>query len=321
MRVLVTGANGIVGTRFCTHLKRAGHHVTAAVRSAERAHGVAADAFVTVGDLAEYAGWPATLSGMDAVVHLAARVHQMQEPVADPLPLYLRANTQVTEKLAQAATAAGVKRFVYVSTAQVNGLNSDERPMREDDPPKLPTPYAVSKWQAEQAVWRILSGRVEAVVVRPPLVYAPRAVGNLLRLMRLVERGWPLPFASITAKRSLVGLDNLANALTQCVTHPRAAGRTFFVTDGEDLPVPQIIRHIAAGLQRPARLIPFPPALLMTLARLAGVHEQMTRLCGAMQVDSSSIRSALDWRPSRSPQDSIHEMTDWYRNLRAGSGA
>lgn len=321
MRVLVTGANGIIGTRLCRHLKRAGHRVTAAVRSTERAQGLDADNAVVVGDLADCTTWQAALADVEAVVHLAARVHQMQEPVADPLPLYLRANAEATEKLAEASLAAGVKRFVYVSTAQVNGLNSGEKPMREDDPPKLPTPYAVSKWQAEQAVWRILGDKVEAVVVRPPLVYAPRAVGNLLRLMRLVERGWPLPFASITAKRSLVGLDNLADALTQCVAHPAAAGETFFVTDGEDLPVPQIIRLIAAGLRRPARLLPFPPTLLMVLARIAGVQEQMTRLCGAMQVDSSRIRNALGWRASRSPQESIREMTDWYRASRAGNTA
>ncbi len=311
MRVLVTGANGIIGARLCAHLKRAGHAVHAAARSVERASGLAADKVVAVGDLAEFSGWPGALAGVDAVVHLAARVHQMREPVDDPLPLYRRANTEVTERLAAAALAAGVKRFVYVSTAQVNGLNSGAQPMREDDAPQLPTPYAVSKWDAEQAVWRLLGRQTEAVVVRPPLVYSPDVKGNLLRLMQLIERGWPLPFASITARRSLVGLDNLADALVRCVTHPRAAGRTFFVTDGEDLAVPEIIRLIAAGLRRPARLLPFPPGLLMTLAHLVGVQAQMTRLCGPMQVDASRIRAELDWRPQQSPQQSIREMTDW----------
>ena len=311
MRVLVTGANGIIGARLCAHLRRAGHAVHAAVRSADRVQGVSADRIVFVGDLAEFGGWPEALAGVDAVVHLAARVHQMQEPVADPLPLYRRANTEVTERLAAAALAAGVRRFVYVSTAQVNGLNSGERPMREDDPPQLPTPYAVSKWEAEQAVWRVLGGRMEAVVLRPPLVYSPDVKGNLLRLMRLIERGLPLPFASITAKRSLVGLENLADALVCCVAHPGAAGRSYFVTDGEDLTVPAIIRLIAQGLRRPARLLPFPPRLLMALARLAGVQEQMTRLCGPMQVDASRIRTELGWQPKQSPQQSIREMTDW----------
>jgi nucleoside-diphosphate-sugar epimerase len=158
------------------------------------------------------------------------------------------------------------------------------------------------------------------VIVRPPLVYGPRVRANFLRLMRLVDSGVPLPLASVANRRSLLFVGNLADALYTCIGHPRAAGRAFAVSDGEDVSTPELVRRIARALGRPARLFPFPARLLRLAGAIAGQIQSIDRLTGDLAIDSSPIRAALGWRPPFSMERGLAETAAWYRAHRGGAG-
>ena len=184
MKVLVSGANGFVGRALCSHLDTHRHAVVPAVR---RASGLAGE--VVVGDIDCTTDWGATLAACDAVVHLAARVHVMDDPAHNPLALYRATNTEATLNLARQAARAGVKRFVFISSIKVNGEGRDA-PYRETDVPAPDDAYAISKWEAEQGLQRIAADTgLEVVILRPPLVYGPGVKANFLRLMQMVQRG------------------------------------------------------------------------------------------------------------------------------------
>ncbi len=302
-RVFVTGADGFIGRRVCERLERQGFSVTRAVR---RTAGAAAQGgYVATGDLAECRCLEGMLVGHDAVVHLAGRAHVLRETAVDPGAAFQRANVDATARLAQAAVAAGVRRFVFISSIGVLGNRSD-RPFTEDDEPAPAEPYAESKLRAEQVLAAIAHNTaMQTVVLRPTLVYGPHCPGNMARLARLVGRGWPLPFASFTHKRSLIGVDNLASLIECAVAHPAAAGQTFLAADGEDISLPEIIRHLAAGLGVAARLFPVPAAALSLAARALGAGGVYAKLTASLRVDASKARLRLGWSPEVAVADGL----------------
>jgi nucleoside-diphosphate-sugar epimerase len=317
-RVLVTGATGFVGRHLVDRLARAGLQVRGAVRRPESAaHGGDGGAqMVAVGEIGPGTEWDAALEGVDVVVHLAGRAHVMQDRASDPLAEYRRVNLEGTTRLAARASAAGVKRLVFVSSVKVNGeATHGTDAFREDDRPAPLDPYGTSKWEAEQAL-RGVAG-LETVVVRPPLVYGPGVRANFLRMVQSVARGLPLPVGAVNNRRSLVFVGNLADALRACALHPRAAGETFLVSDGADLSTPELVRAIARHLDRPARLVPFPVPLLRLAGRAAGRGAQVDRLCGSLVVDGSRIRGLLDWRPPFTADQGLAETARWFREARA----
>ncbi|HSC63277.1 MAG TPA: NAD-dependent epimerase/dehydratase family protein [Caldimonas sp.] len=295
--VLVTGASGFVGRAVVARLAAEG----LAVRAAVRRHGVPFPANVSVvadADLDRIDAWGDALSGVGVVVHCAARAHRLADDAADPLAAFRRANRDATGALARAAAAAGVARFVFVSSIGVNGPETGERPFRADDVPAPASPYAVSKREAEDELAAIAAERgLGVVVVRPPLVYGPDAPGNFATLLRAVDRGLPLPFGAIDNRRSFVAIDNLVDLIAVLVRHPQAVGQTFLVSDGEDLSTSELLRRTAAALGRPARLIPVPPALLRRGLALLGRAELAQRLCGSLVVDIGPTCARLGWRP------------------------
>ncbi|MFH0933989.1 MAG: SDR family oxidoreductase [Pseudomonadota bacterium] len=323
MRILVTGANGFVGKALCREAVRRGHAVRAAVRSRATADTVA------VGDIDGQTDWRAALHGIDVVIHLAARVHVMQESAADPLDAFRSVNVQGTENLARQAAGAGVKRLVYVSSIKVNGgftcgAGSAERRVlsaemrkafREDDVPNPEDAYAISKREAEKTLHRVAAETgLEVVFVRPPLVYGPGVKGNLAQMLHVLTKGIPLPLASVHNLRSLIALDNLVDALLLCATHPAAAGQTYLVSDGEDISTPELLRMLGAATGHPARLFPCPPALLKLAARLTGKSAQIERLLGSLQIDSARIRRELGWLPPLTLQQGLQQAGEHYRN-------
>ena len=315
-RILVTGANGFVGRELCSRLESAGKTVRRAVRAREKLS-TESDG-VVVGDLAQGADWSDALSGIDAVVHLAARAHVLKDEAADPLASYRAVNVEGTRKLATHCATVGVRRLVFVSSIGVNGDLTRGEGFREVDPPNPRSAYAASKWEAEQALWEIAGATgLEVVVVRAPLVYGPGAPGNFASLLRWVDRGVPLPLASIANHRSLVGVGNLAELLALCVVHPGAAGETFLVCDGADLSTPGLIREIAERLSRRARLFPFPVPLLVAAARLAGKGALTDRLCGSLQIDQSKAMGLLGWQPPASVAEELDRAVGWYQEHRA----
>lgn len=314
MRVLVTGVTGFVGGALARHLVVAGtNEVVAPVRQPVVLDGISTP---LVEDIGPATDWGSVLEGVEAVVHCAGRAHQMADRAADPIAAFRSVNTAGTLRLAEAAAGAGVRRLVFISTVKVHGPGDDEgRPFSEADQPAPADPYAVSKWEAEQGLQDLAArSGLEVVVVRPPLVYGPDPKGNMLRLLRLVERRIPLPFGAVRNRRSMIGLDNLLSALSTVLTHPAAGGRTYLVSDGEDVSTPDLVRLMAKAMDRPARLSPVPPRLLRLAGRLAGKGEDVDRLLGSLEVDSSRLARDLGWAPVRSLEAGIADMATSFLN-------
>lgn len=311
--ILVTGASGFVGRALCAHLLAAGWRVRGTRLACEPASSLSPGIDqVQVEPLGPDTPWARALQGIETVIHLAARVHQMSDASAHPLAEFQKVNTDGTRRLAVEAAQAGVRRLVFVSSVKVNG---EESPLRytEDSPPLPRDPYGVSKWQAEQALRLVEAQRgLEVVVVRPTLVYGPGVRANFLALMKALRAGLPLPLASIDNRRSLIYLGNLVHALAVCASHPRAAGKTFLVSDGEDVSTPELLRATASALGARARLFPFPPPLMQLAGRLAGKGAQVGRLTGSLAVDSSKIRKELGWQPPYTLEAGLQATAKWY---------
>jgi UDP-glucose 4-epimerase len=311
MRVLVTGATGFVGRALCEHLTASGHHVIPAVR---REAGLADE--VVVGGLGATTDWRIALAGCDAVVHLAARVHVMDDTAQDPLALYRATNTEATLNLARQAAWAGVKRLVYISSVKVNGEGGDA-PYRETDTPAPEDAYAMSKWEAEQGLGQIAQETgLEVVILRPPLVYGPGVKANFVQLMHMVERGWPLPLGAIHNRRSLLYLGNFVDAIRLCIEHSAAAGQIFLLDDGQAVSTPELIRALAHALGRPACLLPVPVKVLELAGILLGKRAAVARVVGSLYVDNSAIRSRLGWTPPNTLQRGLAATVADWRNCR-----
>ena len=286
----------------------------AAVRSANSMPSGAGFDVVVVGDLGAQMDWSAALAGVDCVIHCAGRAHMMHETEADALAAYRAINVAGTKRLAVQAAASGVRRLVFLSSIKVNGEQTAlGAPFLFSDAPAPKDAYGTSKWEAEQALWSVSAQKgLEGVVVRAPLVYGPGVKGNLLHLLRWVARGVPLPLGAVHNQRALVGLSNLVDLLQHCAERPATAGQTFLASDGQDLSSSQLIRLMAEGMNRPARLLPVPMAILKAAGSLLGKRGEIDRLVGSLQVDSGRTRAQLGWTPPVSVEDGIREMARWF---------
>ena len=297
MSIVVTGANGFVGTHLCQALQQRGMAYRAVVRTA--AASARMPHTVCLPSLDAHTDWTQVLQGASTVVHLAARVHQVVDSSADPLQAFRETNLHSTVKLARSAQLAGVRRFIFMSTVKVLGeQTAPGRPFRTNDPAQPQDAYALSKYEAEQALTALTAGSaMELVIVRPPLVYGPGVRANFASLVRAVARGLPLPLGRVHNQRSLVGIDNLVDLLLLCTHHPQAAGQTLLVSDGQDVSTAELVQQIAAALGRPARLLPVPLPWLQFAGRLTGRDAAIQRLCSSLQVDISATCQQLGWTP------------------------
>jgi len=253
------------------------------------------------------------LQGVRAVIHLAARVHIMTDHAADPLCEFRQVNTTWTERLARAAAAAGVRRFLYLSSIKVNGEQS-MMPFTEEDHPNPQDPYGISKWEAERALATVSSQTdLEIVIIRSPLVYGPDVGGNFLRLLNVLYKGIPLPLATVENHRSLIYRENLVDAIVRCVQETSAAGQTYLVSDGDDLSTPELIRRLAKAMGLTARLWPLPLSMLRSLGHIVGRQAVVDRLLGSLQVNSSKIRRELGWHPPFPVDQGLAETAAWFR--------
>jgi nucleoside-diphosphate-sugar epimerase len=312
MRILVTGANGFVGSALIPILKSRGHEIRASVRRPGLAP--VPDTVVT-GEIGPDTDWADALSGIDAVIHLAARVHHMDDP-ADPslvIEAYRRINVEGTRRLAESAAAAGVRRMVFVSTIKAITENSGDTPVTDATPPAPETPYGISKLEAERAL--VETGKrngLETVILRPPLVYGPGVSANFLRLMALCRKALPLPLGAIRNRRSLIFVENLAGAIVCCVEHPNAAGGCFLVHDGKVLSTPELIRKLAGFMRRPARLLNVPQSLLRGALTLVGRGDAYARLAASLELDDGHLRQTLGWQPFWSQEDGLRLTAEWF---------
>ena len=306
-RVLVTGASGFVGQALVAHLVGLDSNEVVAMMRASPANRLAGARYVAAGDMTAGRLGAATLEGVEVIVHAAARVHVLNDDKAKSAIEFDRVNVTATLELAHQAVAAGVRRFVFLSSIGVNGVQTDiGKPFTEADPPNPHNPYADSKLKAEQGLL-LLSEQsgLELVIIRPPLVYGPGVRANFAALMRAVQRGWPLPLACVHNLRSMVAMDNLVSFIATCVDHPRAANTTFLVSDGQDISSPDLVRGLAQALGVAARLVPVPVSALQFVGRALGRGDVIQRVCGNLRVDISKARRVLAWQPPVSMEEGL----------------
>jgi nucleoside-diphosphate-sugar epimerase len=316
MKVLVTGASGFVGRRVCSALLAAGHQVVAPVRSgiarAAMPEGVMVEAVV---DPLSVPVLTPLVAGAEAVIHLAARVHVMAETASDPLSEFRRINVDGTRAVTVAARAAGARQVVYVSSIKVNG-EGREQPYSEADAPRPMDPYGQSKLDAENVI-RALDAGLSWTIVRPPLVYGPGVGGNFRRLLQLAGMAarWPLPLGGIDNLRSMIFVDNLADALVTTITHPAARQRTFLVSDDHDVSVSELLRRLAMALGGRSRLFRAPVTLLQQAGSLLGRQADLDRVFGTLRLDTRLIQSTLGWRAPVELGDGLVRTADWWRHV------
>ncbi|WP_281544269.1 SDR family oxidoreductase [Grimontia sp. SpTr1] len=306
MKFFVTGGSGFVGRRVVEAGKSLGWHSVYQSRSATEN---AEWQFVTQidGDT----DWSGALTGVDVVVHCAARVHQMTESQSpeDVLASYREVNTLGTLNLARQAAQSGVKRFVFISSIKVNGEKTEKGGAFEPTLADSPTdPYGLSKYEAEIGLREIAEETgLEVVIIRPPLVYGPGVKANFESMMKLMRKGIPLPFGAINNQRSLVYIDNLVSLIMTCCEHPNAANKTFLVSDNDDVSTTRLMQQIADSMSRPARLIPIPQSLIEVSAKVLGKSHLSDRLCGNLQLNVTETLNTLSWKPPVTFEKGIHE--------------
>mgnify|MGYP001600960897 CR=1 FL=1 len=294
-KVLVTGVNGFIGRHLYLFLKEKGYFVRGAVRNNARdVFGV--DEHIHVGDIDELTNWQQALAGVDTVIHLAGRVHVMNDPAADPVAAFRKVNVLGTERLARMAAKAGVRRFIFISSVKVNG-EGILRAYTEKDIPAPQDAYGISKREAEDALACVTAETgLEVVILRLPLVYGPGVKANFKNLIKIAGAGLPLPFKGINNQRSFLYIGNLVDAITTCITHPLAAGETFMVSDGQDISTPELIKMIATAMKKKAVLFSLHSGILRALCRIVGKSDELEKLTGSLLVDNSKIKSLLGWK-------------------------
>ena len=304
---MVSGANGFVGHAVIRLLSGVSDCVTGVVRSNPK------EGQVAVGEICHNTDWRSALDKCNSVIHLAARVHLMQDRADDLLAAYRSINTEGTLNLARQAAAGGVRRFVFLSSVKVNGESTSSRPFSEIDTPSPQDPYAISKWEAEQGLWEVSKKTgMEVVILRPPLVYGPGVKANFLRLMQWVDRGLPLPLASVDNRRNMIYLSNLVDAIRICLAHPSAAGKTFLVSDGLAVSTPELIRRLAFAMERPARLVPSSLSWMRCMGKLIGKGAAVDRLLGSLEVDMKALQKDLGWNPPYRMEEGLAATADWF---------
>ena len=316
MRCLITGGSGFVGRALTSHALAQGYGVRLPLRRPQTAEQTLGSETVEIGGLSVETDWTAALRDVDKIVHLAARVHVMDDASSDPLAEFRRVNVEATAALARQAAVAGVRRFVFLSSIKVNGEFTEAgHPFTADDPPSPEDAYGVSKYEAELALRQIAADTgMELVIIRPPLVYGPGVKANFESMMRWLVRGIPLPLSAVTKnRRSLVALDNLVDLIVTCLNHPAAANHTFLASDGEDLSTVQLLKRMGNALGHPARLFYMPPSVLKLGAQVVSKPGIYQRLCGSLQLDIAKTRQLLGWTPSVAVDEGLQRAAEGFR--------
>ena len=310
MNLLITGGTGFVGQHLVSALIQRNLPYQIAVRT--QAGNSAHPECISVGNINALTAWSQALEGVTDVVHLAARVHITQETSKDAYAAFRAVNTEGTLHLARQAAAAGVRRFIFLSSIKVNGEGKPQAYL-ETDTPAPKDAYAASKWEAEQGLWKISADTgMQMVILRIPLVYGPGVGANFLQLFQTVNKGWPLPLGGIANRRSLLYVGNLVNAMLVALEHPDAANKLYLLSDGQDVSTSQLVERIAQALNKTPRLFSLPQGMLRLAASVLGKSSAVDRLYGSLYLDSAKIRQELSWTPPFLMQQGLAETAQWF---------
>jgi len=310
--ILVTGANGFIGSKLVNFFCESNRPVRSLSRNEVDLSGNFDNLNTSV--LTDI------FKDIDTVIHAAAKVHSMKKTELDAIEAYRSVNVNGTCLLAEKAAAAGVRRFIFLSSLKVNAETSDDKLLFSPDLNENRSDlfnkrldsldsYVISKYEAEKKLLKISARTgLEVVILRLPLVYGPGAKGNLARLIKLLELNLPIPLASVKNRRSFIGIDNLINIIDCCIDHADAPGKIFLVSDGKDLSTPDLLRLIASSMGRSALLFPFPILLLKLFSFFIGKSREMNRLSESLQADINYTMKTLNWLPPVSVEDGLRRM-------------
>lgn len=314
---LITGANGFVGSALLNvitqqaFVERNNILAVGAVRSKSNLGRIINSPLVEVGDINSQTDWSVALSGVDCVVHAAARAHFLRDPAISPIEEFRLVNVAGTVRLAKQCLEFGIRRFIYISSIGVNGDETRGFSFNEDCPPNPNSPYAISKMEAETELKDIFfNSKTELVIIRPPLVYGVNPPGNFGRLLKAVQLGIPLPLGAIKNKRSFIGIDNLCDFILTCTDHPLAANQTFLISDGVDISTTNLLLAIGKAINKPVNLIYFPPSLLAASLRLFRKENMVKQLLCDLRVDITKCEKVLNWSPKYTPEEGLERALD-----------
>ncbi len=312
-RVLVTGACGFVGKALCQYLTDHSYYVRGLVREVRQA---LPDVYYSVVELDGQSSLATACRDIDCVVHLACRAHVINERSNNPSQSYRKVNCEATLQLARNAIDAGVRRFIFISSIGVNGAQTFGKAFDESSTPHPRADYAISKFEAEQALKSLMaSTQTELVIIRPPLVYDYRAPGNFQRLLKWVGIGMPMPFGAVENSRSMVALDNLVDFIGLCIEHPRAANQLFLVSDGVEVSTKEIVHYVAKGMGLSPLMLSLSPKTIQKALEFLGKQSMFTQLCGSLVVDSSKARKLLEWHPLVFPTEALKQTGKLYKEM------
>lgn len=312
-KILVTGATGFVGMNLVPQLQLLGHEVRCAVW--KKVSWLKAEQ-VKINKIESQTDWSDALRDIEIVIHLAAKVHVLEEKDNASLDEFCKINSIATKEFAEQAARYNVKRFIFLSSIKVNGeCTPQDLYFTENSQENPEDPYAKSKLLAEKYLQAINeSTGLEVIILRPPLVYGPGVKANFLRMMTLVAKGWPMPFAKVNNKRSFLYIDNLISAICAVLINPQAANKVFLIADNESWSLAELMRAISTEMKIKSRLFPVPIKALTAIFNLLGLKEMNTRLFGSLLVSNDKIKAELGWEPPVKADEGIRHTVQWYQD-------
>ncbi|MGE3920638.1 MAG: NAD-dependent epimerase/dehydratase family protein [Gammaproteobacteria bacterium] len=311
-KVLVTGATGFVGRSLCQALIKEGYAVRACIRSYTQSKQLRENvsdpsllSFYICPALETFNAWHLLLKDMDYIIHLAARVHVINDNSTEPLKAFRAVNVDVTKRLVEAAALTNIKRFIFMSSIKIHG-EINAVPFVETSSANPEDPYAISKWEAEKVIQEVGKRTgLDFVIIRPPLVYGKQARANFQQLIHWIKKGYPLPLGNIQNQRSFIYIDNLIYGIINVLKAPVAKQQTYLIDDGKAVSTTELIESISKALGKSVKLFSLPKPLIFFLGKILGQKSKLEKLMGSLVINSNKLQNDLNWKPPYNLVDAL----------------